>query len=354
MRGFPKKKNTYGLKEIIDALKQAKLERHQEDALPLNLLKIILSFLLPNKERNVKRYEIEASAIGDVPVIGAPAVLAPAIGSSSSAIKIGAVVVRVCSQLEEHDSTLPFGDTLLLGHYQFITPEKTAKRKREQKMEEDGKMKKAEPIIKKETGAIPRTLEFQSITENLLQQVAPGEILEVENALMVNDDVEVGREVNFNVISSEYGGNLLEWKKGEEKYNDDKKDVEEKVKSKEEEVQEMEETKNGDEKVDDVAEEEDSEQPTIVVYYTKKNDVQSDNETMVVAEVAKTDIVFFNQEEVVGETYQASADQTTIVSIEEQTLEVKKTKDEASQTKESKEEVEQNKEEVFEGKDDDD
>ncbi|KAF6161814.1 hypothetical protein GIB67_008575, partial [Kingdonia uniflora] len=75
---------------------------------------------------------------------------------------------------------------------------------------------------------------------------------------------------------------------------------------------------------------------------------------MVVAEVAKTDIVFFNQEEVVGETYKASADQTTVVSIEEQTLEVEKTKDEASQTKKSKEEVEHNKEEVFEGKDDDD
>ncbi|KAF6150795.1 hypothetical protein GIB67_020878 [Kingdonia uniflora] len=70
---------------------------------------------------------------------------------------------------------------------------------------------------------------------------------------------------------------------------------------------------------------------------------------MVVAEVAKTDIVFFNQEEVV-----ASADQTTVVSVEEQTLEVEKTEDEVSQTKESKEEVEQNKDEVFEGKDDDD
>ncbi|KAF6149826.1 hypothetical protein GIB67_010900, partial [Kingdonia uniflora] len=52
--------------------------------------------------------------------------------------------------------------------------------------------------------------------------------------------------------------------------------------------------------------------------------------TMVVTKVAKTDIVFFNQEEVVGEAYQVSADQTTIVSIEEQTLEVKKIKDEAS------------------------
>ncbi|KAF6142888.1 hypothetical protein GIB67_022767 [Kingdonia uniflora] len=53
MRRFPKKKNTYGLKEIDDALKHAILERHQEDVLRLNLLKIILSFLLPNKGRNV-------------------------------------------------------------------------------------------------------------------------------------------------------------------------------------------------------------------------------------------------------------------------------------------------------------
>ncbi|KAF6136692.1 hypothetical protein GIB67_018695 [Kingdonia uniflora] len=234
--------------------------------------------------------------------------------------------------------------------------------------------------------------------ENLLQRVAPGEILEVVNALMVDDDVEVGKEVNFNAISSEYGGDLLEWKKGEEKDNDDKKDVEEKVKSEEEKVQEyvypilqMEESKNGDEKVDDVVEEDDLEQPTVVVYYTGKKDAQHDNETMAVAEVAKTDIVFFNQEEVVGEAYQASADQTTAVSIEEQTLKVEKTEDEASQastdqttvvsvvkqtievaqtevvlshqeedvgeasqTKVSKDEVEQNKEELFEGKDDDD
>ncbi|KAF6161389.1 hypothetical protein GIB67_009268, partial [Kingdonia uniflora] len=52
---------------------------------------------------------------------------------------------------------------------------------------------------------------------------------------------------------------------------------------------------------------------------------------MVVAEVAKTDIVFFNQDVVVGEAYQASADQITAVSVEEHTLEVEKTEDEASQ-----------------------
>ncbi|KAF6168265.1 hypothetical protein GIB67_018245, partial [Kingdonia uniflora] len=254
---------------------------------------------LPEEE---KRYQIEAPAIGvapaigtaptiDPPIVSAPAVITPAIGSSSSATEIEAVVVR---------------------------------------------------------------------------QVAPGEILEVANALMVDDDVEVGREKNFNVISSKYGSDLLEWKKGEEKDNDDKKDVEEKVKSEEEEVQEvypilqMEESKNanvkvdGDEKVDDVAVEEDLEQPTVVVYYSGKKDVQPDSETMVVAEVAKSDIVFFNQEEVAGKAYQASVEQTTIVSIEEQTLEVEKTEDEASWTKESKKEVEQNKEEVFKGKNDDD
>ncbi|KAF6170789.1 hypothetical protein GIB67_015741 [Kingdonia uniflora] len=90
MRQFPKKKNTYGLKEIVDALKQAKLERRLEDALRLNLLKIILSFLLLNKGRNVERFQIEAPAIGAAPSIGAPAisgpaVLTPVIGSSSSA-----------------------------------------------------------------------------------------------------------------------------------------------------------------------------------------------------------------------------------------------------------------------------
>ncbi|KAF6134840.1 hypothetical protein GIB67_002241, partial [Kingdonia uniflora] len=246
------------------------------------------------------RYQIEAPAIGPAlaigvaPLIGAPAIGAPAIG-------VPAVVA---------------------------------------------------PVI----GSSSSAIEIRAV---VVMQVAPGEILEVANALMVDDDAKVRREVNFNAISSEYGGDLLE-KKGEEKDNDDKKDVEEKVKSEEKEVQEMEESKNGDEKVDgdekfdDVAEEEDSEQPTVVVYYTEKKDVQPDNETMVVAEVAKIDIIFFNQEEVVGETYQASADQTTDVSVEEQTLEVAKTKDKASQTKESKEEVEQNKEEVFEGKDDDD
>ncbi|KAF6171402.1 hypothetical protein GIB67_009543 [Kingdonia uniflora] len=108
------------------------------------------------------------------------------------------------------------------------------------------------------------------------EQVAPGEGLEVVKDLIVDDDVEV----NFKAISSEYGGSFLKWKKDDEKDDDDKKDVEE--------------------------------------------------ETMVVAEVTKTDIIFFNHEEVVGEVYQASADQTTVVSVEEQTMGVAKTEDKAS------------------------
>ncbi|KAF6150679.1 hypothetical protein GIB67_020762 [Kingdonia uniflora] len=82
-----------------------------------------------------KRNQIEAPAIGVVPIIGVPvvgvlAVGTPVIGSSSSTTEIGVVVFRVWSQLEEHgkmlerismstvgDSTLPLGDTPLLGQY---------------------------------------------------------------------------------------------------------------------------------------------------------------------------------------------------------------------------------------------
>ncbi|KAF6163548.1 hypothetical protein GIB67_002553 [Kingdonia uniflora] len=134
------------------------------------------------------------------------------------------------------------------------------------------------------------------------------------------------------------------------------------------------EWKKGEIDYDEKAED-DKEQPQVA-------DEEKVQETM----VAKTDIVFFDQEEVVSEAYQASVDQITVISVEEQTIEVVKTEDEASQsvylhasaeqatvvfvekqttevtkiedetsqTKESKEEVEQNKEEVVEGKDDDD
>ncbi|KAF6170786.1 hypothetical protein GIB67_015738, partial [Kingdonia uniflora] len=160
MRQFPKKKNTYGLKEIVDALKQAKLEKRQEDVLRLNLLKIILSFLLLNKRRNIEvRYQIEAPTIGaalaigapaiGIPAVGAPAAIVPAISSSSSTTEIGDVLVR---------------------------------------------------------------------------QAAPGEILEVPNALMVDYDVEFGREVNFNALSPEYGGDLLETKECKEEVFEGKDD----------------------------------------------------------------------------------------------------------------------------------
>ncbi|KAF6136068.1 hypothetical protein GIB67_000472 [Kingdonia uniflora] len=298
MRQFPKKKNTYGLKEIDDILKHAKLERHHDDVLRLNLLKIILSFLLPNKGRNVGRNHIEGPAIGVAPTIESHAVGVPVIDSSSTTTKNGGVVVRVCSQLEEY-----------------------------------GKM-----FLKLDDH------------ENLLQQVASGKRLEVVKYLVVDDDIEVRIEINLEAILSEYGGGLLE--KGDKKNDEDEKDVKEKVKSvkeeqpqvaKEVEVQEMEESKNGDEKVDDV--EKDGEE---------NESEEEQPQTMVAAEVAKTDIVFFNREKVIGEAYQTKENKEEVEqSKEEEDI------DEASQstylnTKESKDEVEQIKEEVAKGKDDDD
>ncbi|KAF6170122.1 hypothetical protein GIB67_025811, partial [Kingdonia uniflora] len=174
----------------------------------------------------------------------------------------------------------------------------------------------ANRVLRKRWAEFPELENIQSTEENLLRQVASGKGLEVVKDLMV-DDLEVGREVNFKAISSEYGCDLLEWMKGDEKDNDDKKNVEEKVKSEEEQPQ--------------VAEEEDSKPSIVVVYYNRKKYAQHANETMVVAEIAKTDIVFFNQEKVVGEAYQsaylyASADQITVISVVEQTLEVEKLK----------------------------
>ncbi|KAF6141935.1 hypothetical protein GIB67_037903 [Kingdonia uniflora] len=159
----------------------------------------------------------------------------------------------------------------------------------------------ANRVSRKRRAEFPKLENIQSTAENLLQQVMPGEGLVVVKDLMVDDDVEV----NLEEISSEYGGGLLKWKKGNKKDNDGKKDVEENVKSEEEQPQ--------------VVEEEDSEPPTVVVYFNGKKDVQHANE------VAKTDIVFFNQKEVVSETYQASADQTTVVSVEEHTIKVVQT-----------------------------
>ncbi|KAF6142244.1 hypothetical protein GIB67_012093 [Kingdonia uniflora] len=337
MRRFPKKKNTYGLKEIDDALKQAKLERHQEDVLRLNLLKFILSFYLPNKGKNIwvnqkfsrieesihffpklqgwrmtsfkhrqivtfKKFfantklliiaikpsetdkqqdlvqeamgnQIEAPAIGVAPVIGAPAVGvptvvipevgAPTIGSSSSAIEIRAVVVR-----KEDGKKKKAEPRTWQQKYKKIGEKKKGKGEWQKKSNASKKNKKAEeadvPLKKKVKGTkkeaftdeqfdhvpliqlktlIPKILKkglakrvprkrraefpklenIQSIAENLLQQVASGEGLEVVKDLMAYDDVEV----NLEAISSEYGGGLLKWKKGDENDNDDKKDVKE-------------------------------------------------------------------------------------------------------------------------------
>ncbi|KAF6175930.1 hypothetical protein GIB67_003418 [Kingdonia uniflora] len=176
------------------------------------------------------------------------------------------------------------------------------------------------------------------------KQVAPGEGLEVVKDLMVDDDVEVGREVNFKAISSEYGGDLLEWKKGDKK-NNDKKDVEEKVKSEEEQPQ--------------IAEEEDSEPPTVVVYNNGKKDVQHANEASVnQIIVVSVEEQTLEVEKIKDEASQASADQITVVSVEEQTIEVAQTEVVISHQEEdvgeASQEVEQNKEEVVEGKDDDD
>ncbi|KAF6177103.1 hypothetical protein GIB67_015978 [Kingdonia uniflora] len=295
------------------------------------------------------RNQIEAHAIGVVPAIGAPTVGAPAVvlpvvgipglGSSSSATEIGAVVVReaVLYYLEILHS-LGSTSSLLLrkprngsekevmrkkmgkGRRQNREPGnkiikrlkkiKEGKREWQKKLNDSKKNKKVEEpdvlLKKKRRAKFPELGNIQSTAKNILQQVAPGEGLEVVKYLMVDDDVKV----NLEVISPKYGGGLLKWKKGDEKDNNDKKYVEEIVKSEEELPQTLEV-----EKIED-------------------------------------------------EASQASTDQTTVVSVEEQTIEVVQTDivishqkndvGKASQSKKSKEEVEQNKEEVAEGKDDDD
>ncbi|KAF6172230.1 hypothetical protein GIB67_024852 [Kingdonia uniflora] len=70
---------------------------------------------------------------------------------------------------------------------------------------------------------------------------------------------------------------------------------------------------------------------------------------MVATEIVKTNIVFFNQEEVVSEAYQTKENKEEVEQSKEEE-DVNK----GSQTKESKEEVEKSKEVVVEGKDDDD
>ncbi|KAF6142857.1 hypothetical protein GIB67_002721 [Kingdonia uniflora] len=156
IRQFPKKKNTYGLKEIDNALKQAKLKRHQ----------------------GFKKKAFTDDQFNHVPLI-----------------QLKTLIPKI--------------------------PRKGL----------------ANRVRRKRRVEFPELENIQSTAQNLLLQVVPGEVLEVVNDLMVDDDVEVGREVNFKAISSEYGGDLLEWKKGDKKDNDEKKDVEEKVKSEEEQPQ---------------------------------------------------------------------------------------------------------------------
>ncbi|KAF6175425.1 hypothetical protein GIB67_036516 [Kingdonia uniflora] len=93
---------------------------------------------------------------------------------------------------------------------------------------------------------------------------------------MVQDEVKIKRDVNLEVMSSEYGSDRLYWKKGDEKGEKDDDDDE----------------KDGDEKAKSIEEK----QPQV----TEEEEVQ---ESMKVAEVAKIDIVFFNQEEVADEAY---------------------------------------------------
>ncbi|KAF6170958.1 hypothetical protein GIB67_014775, partial [Kingdonia uniflora] len=121
---------------------------------------IILSPPEQGEKRLGEIHQIKAPIICAASVVSALAIIASTIGSSSFATEIRAVVVRVCYQLEEHDNTLPLGDTPLLGQYQFSTPEKTAKLKREGGNEKEyGKMKKAEPRTKKGKGEWQKTAE---------------------------------------------------------------------------------------------------------------------------------------------------------------------------------------------------
>ncbi|KAF6137081.1 hypothetical protein GIB67_030845 [Kingdonia uniflora] len=280
-----------------------------------------------------ERNQIEAPAIDAAPVIEPPAVGAPAIGRSSSSTEIGAIVVKIEEKKngkgerqkktnvnkknkKEEESYVPLKKKVQGTKIEALTDEQLDHVPLIQLKTLIPKITKkglANKVPRKRRAEFPELENIQSTVENLLHQVALGEGLEVVKDLMVDDEVEVERKVNLEVISSEYGGDLLELKKGDEKDNEDEKD-------------------DDDEK--------DVEEKTMVVVEVY---------TMVVAEVEKTDIVFFNLEEVVGEDYQASVDQTTAVSIEEQTTEIAKIEvvishqeedvDETSQTKESKEEV---------------
>ncbi|KAF6163571.1 hypothetical protein GIB67_022136, partial [Kingdonia uniflora] len=319
MRRFPKKKNTYGLKEIDSALKRQNwkdimVRRYSSIKFVKNY--IIISPPEHGEKRWGERNHIEAPSIGaaiviEPPAVSVPAVRVPVIGSRSSAIKIRVVVVVRIEEKKKGKGEKQKKTNANKKNKNVKEADVPLKKKVEGMKIEDLTDEQLDhvPLIqlktlipkiakglanrapRKRRAEFPELENIQSTAKKLLQQVAPGKGLEV-------------------------------WKKGE-------KDGKEKAEDDKEQLKVADE-----EKVQDI---DDLEQETVMVYYDRKKDVVEEaNETMIV----KIDIVFFDQEEVVSEAYQ--------------TMEVAKTEDEASQTKESKEEVEQSKEEVVEDKDDDD
>ncbi|KAF6144225.1 hypothetical protein GIB67_004898 [Kingdonia uniflora] len=259
MRRFPKKKNTYGLKEIDDALKQAKLERHQEDVLRLNLLKIILSFLLPNKGRNlwVKYVDLvdDLDQFNRFPWVNKSIIsCGVCLLSIVRCLKFSRIEesIHLFPKLQEWWMTSFKRRQIVTFKFVFTNPKllaitmKSSETDMQQGLVQEAmiqlktlipkipKKGLANRVSRKRQAEFPKLENIQLTVKYLLQKVVHVEGLKVVKNLMVDDDIEVRREVNFKAISFEYGGDLLKWKKGDEKYNDDKKDAEEKVKSKEE------------------------------------------------------------------------------------------------------------------------
>ncbi|KAF6162912.1 hypothetical protein GIB67_021061 [Kingdonia uniflora] len=128
--------------------------------------------------------------------------------------------------------------------------------------------------------------------------------LEVVKDLMVDDKVEVEREVNLEAISPEYGSDRLE--------------------------------------------EEDIDEANLVTYHLfaaiieQITVVSIEEQTMDVAEVVKTKVVFSYQEKDVDEANQTSVDQTTSLSVEEHSEEeVVEGKDDCDGTSQKKDEKNQ-------------
>ncbi|KAF6135999.1 hypothetical protein GIB67_006891 [Kingdonia uniflora] len=214
---FPKKKNTYGLKEIDGDLKHAKLESHHDAVLRLNLLKIILSFLLPNKGKNVE--------------------------------------VKYVDLVDD-----------LVEFNRFPWAMKASESDMQQELVQEAMRSHIE------TPTIDGTPTFG--------------IVPVVDAPTIGNSSSA-TEIRIIVVK---------WKKGDEKDDEDEKDDDDE--------------KDGEEK-DKFVEEE---QPQVA----EEEEVQ---ETMEVAEVTKIEVVFFSQEKDVDEAYQTSVDQTTAVSVEEQSKE---------------------------------